>query len=91
MTGGGDPLPPRAAGGVAGDPRPDDALRRAVAAYAEALALSCEAARHPSAAPLANAAVAAHLRARAWAEETVRRAAAVGRVGGPAASVAAPR
>ncbi|GJG86331.1 hypothetical protein tb265_15120 [Gemmatimonadetes bacterium T265] len=66
--------------GSGGDPdgrRPDDedALGRAVAAYARALRLSCRAAREPTRAALTNDAVAAHVAARAWAEEAVRRAA----------------
>ena len=55
---------------------PDDAVDRALAAFARALRLSCLAARHPARAALANEAVAAHVAARAWAEEAVRRAAA---------------
>ena len=57
-----------------------DALSCAVAAYVLALRLSCKAAREPTRAALANAAGAAHLEARAWAEEAVRRA-AYGRAG----------
>ncbi|GJG85503.1 hypothetical protein tb265_06840 [Gemmatimonadetes bacterium T265] len=57
------------------DPRtPDDAVERAVAAFAHALRLSCLAARHPAAPTLTNDAVSAHVAARAWPEEAVRRA-----------------
>lgn len=62
--------PPTAANG---------AERRAVAAFAQAVRLSCQAAGRPARDPtrfdLANRAVAAHMAARAWAEEAVRRAA----------------
>lgn len=50
------------------------ALVRAVAAYTRALRLSCRAVREPRKATLANDAVAAHVSARAWAEEAVRLA-----------------
>lgn len=56
-------------GGVTGD-----AVDRALAAFARALRLSCLAARDPARAALANEAVAAHVVARWWAEEAVRRA-----------------
>jgi hypothetical protein len=53
--------------------------RRAVRAFADALRLSCLAAargpRDPDRAALADRAVAAHVAARALAEEAVRRAA----------------
>lgn len=52
----------------------DDAVDRALAAFARALRLSCLAARHPARAALANESVAAHVDARRWAEEAVRRA-----------------
>ena len=54
----------------------EDAVGRAVEAYVRALRLSCEAARTPTRAALADEAVVAHIEARAWAEEAVRRAAA---------------
>jgi len=57
---------------------PGGAERRAIAAFAQAVRLSCQAARRPARDParsdLANRAVAAHVAARAWAEEAVRRA-----------------
>ncbi|MDQ6926380.1 MAG: hypothetical protein M3154_09115 [Candidatus Eremiobacteraeota bacterium] len=52
----------------------EEAVGRAVAAFGQALRLSCLAARHPRRSALANDAVAAHVVARAWAEEAVRRA-----------------
>ncbi|GJG85524.1 hypothetical protein tb265_07050 [Gemmatimonadetes bacterium T265] len=67
--------PTRAGRDPTGRPADDeDALGRAVAAYARALRLSCRAARKPTRAALTNDAVAAHIAARAWAEEAVRRA-----------------
>ena len=56
-------------------PVDEDALARAVTAYARALRLSYHAAREPTRGALANEAVAAHLEARALAEEAVRCAA----------------
>ncbi len=52
----------------------DAAIGHAVAAFARAVRLSCLAVGDPARAALANDAVAAHVAARAWAEEAVRRA-----------------
>jgi hypothetical protein len=57
------------------DASADGAAQAAVAAFARAVRLSCLAARRAAPADLANRAVAAHVAARDWAEEAVRRAA----------------
>lgn len=61
-----------------GDPTLGAAVQRALRAYAHALRLSCLAAgrpaRDPERAALADRAVAAHVAARALAEEAVRTA-----------------
>ncbi len=70
------PSPAGEAPATSGAADPDArAVGRAVAAFAAALRLSCQAARDPSRPALANAAVAAHRAAQEWAEEAVRRAA----------------
>ena len=69
------PPDPPAADAPRTSPVDEDALARAVTAYARALRLSYHAAREPTRAALANDAVAAHLAARALAEDAVHRAA----------------
>jgi hypothetical protein len=64
----------REAGARSADDGADGAARAAVAAFARAVQLSCLAVRRAAPADLANRAVAAHVAARAWAEEAVRRA-----------------
>ena len=68
------PTTPDATPAPPGGPVVDAAIERAVAAFARAVRLSCLAAGGPEEAGVANDAVAAHVAARAWAEEAVRRA-----------------